>query len=76
MNRPDSKNTLVVTSDSDLGGMHSITGDLRSRGCGTWRKASSRGKGEAIGRYSEKEKKTFLKKGSNNLLNEFHEGRN
>ena len=35
MNRPDSKNTLVVTSDSDLGGMHSITGDLRSRGCGT-----------------------------------------
>jgi hypothetical protein len=41
-----------------------------------WRKASSRGKGETIGRYSEKEKKTFLKKGSNNLLNEFHEGRN
>ena len=41
-----------------------------------WRKASSRGEGEAIGRYSEKEKKTFLKKGSNNLLNEFHEGRN
>ena len=35
MNRPDSTNTLVVTSDSDLGGMHSITGDLRSRGCGT-----------------------------------------
>ena len=38
--------------------------------------ALSREKGEAIGRYSEKEKKTFLKKGSNNLLNEFHEGRN
>ena len=34
MNRPDSTNTLVVASDSDLGGMHSITGDLRSRGCG------------------------------------------
>tara|TARA_B110000196_G_scaffold43352_1_gene33683 strand:- start:1474 stop:1656 length:183 start_codon:yes stop_codon:yes gene_type:complete len=41
-----------------------------------WRKASSRERSEAIGRYSEKEKKTFLKKGSNNLLNEFHEGRN
>ena len=25
----------MVTSDSDLGGMHSITGNLRSRGCGT-----------------------------------------
>ena len=35
MNRTDSKNTPVVTSDSDLGGMHSITGDLGSRGCGT-----------------------------------------
>jgi hypothetical protein len=31
-NKPNSKNTLVVASDSDLAGMHSVTGDLRSRG--------------------------------------------
>jgi hypothetical protein len=30
MNRSDSENTLVVTSDSDLGRTHSITGDLKA----------------------------------------------
>jgi hypothetical protein len=32
-NHPDSLNTLVVASDSDLAGMHSVDGDTRSRGC-------------------------------------------
>lgn len=32
-NKPKSENTLVVASDSDVGGMHAITGDTRSRGC-------------------------------------------
>ena len=32
-NHPESKNSLVVCSDSDLAGMHSVDGDTRSRGC-------------------------------------------
>ena len=32
-NHPDSENRLVVSSDSDLAGLHSVDGDTRSRGC-------------------------------------------
>lgn len=32
-NHPESKNTLVVASDSDVAGVYSVDGETRSRGC-------------------------------------------
>ena len=43
--------------------LHEFSRDLVAKFCETQRKASSKEKYESIWRYSEKEKKTFLKKG-------------